>query len=215
VGYCRQNAGTAVTSYARAVLPAGDDVFTTDDLADLSDVVSAAWRSAACLDWSVPAGTLDWSCGKTADHAVDCVYAPAFFLASRRQDGYPEVGADLTVGENAPTALLLESLAIATRLLVAVIHDTAPDVRAVIFRGPEVTLAPPADFAPRAALELILHAHDVCTGLGVGFEPPAPLCRRLGDHTRHWPLWELVWNGLDRTDDPWGDLLRGSGRRMG
>jgi hypothetical protein len=195
-----------------SLLPAGDDVFTTVDLSDLSELVAAAWRSAAGRDWSVPAGTLDWSCAKTADHAVDCVYAPAFFLASRRQDAYPDAGADLTLGEDAPTEQLVESLEIATRLLIALVQVTEPDVRAVIFRGPEVTVAPPQDFAPRAGLELILHAHDVCEGLGVGFEPPAPLCRRLRDHTRRWPMWDLAWGGLDRTDDPWRDLLRGSGR---
>ena len=44
-----------------------------------------------------------------------------------------------------------------------------------------------------------------------GFEPPAELCRRLRDHTHRWPMW-AHWGELARTDDPWGDLLRGSGR---
>jgi hypothetical protein len=149
---------------------------------------------------------------QTADHAVDCVYAPAFFLASRRVDAYPEVGLDLTLGRRGSPARLVESLHVATTLLAAVVNDADPDVRAIIFRRPEVLTGEPRDFAPRAVTELILHTHDVCVGLGVPFEPPAELCYRLREHTRPWPMWTVAWNGLGRTDDPWHDLLTGSGR---
>lgn len=178
----------------------------------LSDLVAETWISATTRDWSLPAGTLEWSCLRTADHAVECVYAPAFFLASRRTDRYPEAGANLALGPNATPARLVESLAIATRVLTAVVRDSGDDQRAVIFRRPQVLVARPEDFVPRGALELILHAHDVCTGLGVPFEPPADLSLRLREHTRPWPMWSIAWNGLSRTDDPWGDLLAGSGR---
>jgi hypothetical protein len=169
-------------------------------------------ESAADRDWSAQAGTLDWSCVATADHAVDCVYAPAFFLASRRTDGYPEVGLDLTLGDAATPRRLVESLEMATRMLAAVVNDAESDVRAVIFRRPEVLLGAPEDFVPRAAVELILHGHDVCAGLGIPFEPPAPLADRLREHTHPWPMWTVAWNGLGHTEDPWGDLLAGSGR---
>ncbi|MDQ3107084.1 MAG: hypothetical protein M3Q68_04685 [Actinomycetota bacterium] len=137
------------------MLASGEVRFTAEDLDELSEVVADAWLSGAEGDWSAPAGTLEWSCRATADHAVDCVYAPAFFLASRR---------------------------------------------------------PPRDFLPRGALELILHAHDVCSGLGVVFEPPPGLCERLREHTRPWPMWDLGWKRLGSTDDPWDDLLQASGR---
>jgi hypothetical protein len=195
------------------VLVPGGERFTVDDLSELAELVGRVWTSAADRDWDVPAGSLDWSCLRTADHAVDCVYAPAFFLASRRTDGYPAAGVDLTLGEAATPARLVESLDIATRMLTAVVRDADDDVRAVMFRYPEVLLSAPEDFVPRGALELILHAHDVCAGVGVPFEPPQALARRLREHTRPWPLWTVAWNGLGETDDPWGDLLAGSGRR--
>lgn len=188
------------------------ELFTVNDLYDLTDLVTQTWLSAADRDWSVPAATLDWSCLRTADHAVDCVYAPAFFLASRRRDAYPDVGLDLTLGNRATPELLVQSLRIASRLLAGVINDAEPDVRAVIFRRPHVIVAPPADFAPRAAMELILHAHDVCGGLGVPFEPAPAWCRRLREHTRSWPMWSTVWNAPETTNDPWNDLLVASGR---
>jgi hypothetical protein len=188
------------------------DLFSTDDLYELSASVAAAWRGGTDRDWSVPAGTVEWSCTKTADHAVDTVFAPAFFLASRKQDAYPDMGSDFTVGKDATPEQLLQRLAVATRVLAALVADASPDVRAVNFRRPQITIAPPVDIVPRGATELILHAHDVCAGLGVPFEPPADLCRRLREHTRPWPMWSVVWQGLGKTDDPWGDLLAGSGR---
>jgi hypothetical protein len=194
-------------------LRSGQECFTRDDLYDLSGLVDAAWTAAADRDWSAPAGTVEWSCTTTADHAVDCVYAPAFFLASRLQDRYPQVGFDLTIGAEASPDRLVLSLQIATRLLAAVVSDAGPDVRAVIFRRPEMLTGRPQDFLPRAAVELILHAHDVCAGLRVPFEPPAGLCHRLREHTRPWPMWTLVWKMPGRGDDPWGDLLEASGRR--
>ena len=56
------------------VLPSGAERFTADDLEELSALVGDAWTSAADRDWSAQAGTVEWSCTATADHAVDCVY---------------------------------------------------------------------------------------------------------------------------------------------
>jgi hypothetical protein len=164
----------------------------------------------------VPAGTLDWSCTKTADHAVDTVLAPAIFLASRKQDEYPDFGWQHLMGPAARPEQLVEGLQTATRILTAVIAAAPPGTKAVIRRRPAVQTAGPEDFAPRAGLELILHAHDVCSGLDIDFEPAADLCARLREHTRDWPAWGVSqprWGELPRTDDPWGDLLQASGRR--
>lgn len=186
-------------------------VFSIDDLEVLTELVAEAWTSGADRDWSVPAGTLEWSCTNTADHAVDTVVAPALFLASRRTDGYPDLEWDTTMGSAATPVRLVEGLRTASRILAGVVTAAEPDVRAVIWRRPRVEARPPADFIPRGGLELILHAHDVCAGLTVPFEPPADLCERLREHTRAWPMW-TVWDALGATDDAWGDLLGASGR---
>jgi hypothetical protein len=78
-------------------------VFTADDLTFLTAIVSDAWLSAADLDWSVPAGTLDWS-----DRTME-------------------------LGDDATPESLVESLQMATRVLSALVRDTDPSVRSILF----------------------------------------------------------------------------------
>lgn len=192
----------------------GPERFDLDDLAAIADGVAAAWLAGADRDWSVPAGTLEWSCTRTADHAVDCVLAPAFFLASRSTTGYPPFE-PVTMGAAPTAAELVEGLRTALRMLAGVVRaaEAEPGAAAVLWRRPAPEVRPPADFPPRAGLELALHGHDVCAGLGVELAPPPDACRRLRDHTASWPMWTLAWGAPPpRTDDPWADLLAASGR---
>ena len=191
---------------ARA-LDDGDGPFTVGDFDELSAVVVAAWRSGVDLDWTGPAGTVEWSCWTTADHTVDCVFSYALFLASRRQDSYPPFG-ELHALAGATPADLVEGLVAVTTMLSTVIAGADPSERAVILQGPPARTGVPADFAARGALEMVLHAQDVCAGLGVDLDPPAEVCRRLLVHTSGWPFVSPV----SPTDDPWSDLLERSGR---
>ncbi len=186
--------------------------FTAGDLVELTGIVAAGWREATGRDWSVRAGTLDWSCARTADHAVDTVLAPAFFLASRRQAAYPTYGAS-TPGPEASPDDLAGALETATRILVAVVTAAPPGTRAIIWRRPAPETRPPEDFLPRAGLELALHAHDVAAGLGLDYAPPRALCDRLRRHTTSWPHWHTPgWSPPTLAGDPWADLLHASGR---
>ncbi|TCC10274.1 hypothetical protein [Kribbella soli] len=187
--------------------------FTVDDLRQLSDLTVSAWQDGIDRDWSAPAGGLTWNCLTTADHTVDTVIAPAVFLASRKLDSYPAYGIG-TPGPDASPSVLVEALQTATRILVAVVREAGPDARAVIWRRPHVEIRGPADFPPRAGLELIFHAYDVCLGLGVPFDPPTDLCERLREHTRDWPMWTSPgWSSPTDDPDAWADLIRSSGRQ--
>ena len=181
--------------------------FTAEDFDQLSTLVLDAWESGLDRNWSAKAGTLDWTCFDTADHTIDCVFSYALFLASRCQDAYPNFG-ELHALAGATPQDLLDGLRAVTTMLTAVIVTADPDVRAVIWHRPEAETGAPLDFAARGGLEMILHAHDVCVGLGVRFEPPPGLCARLFEHTREWPV-EPPWQA---TSDPWADLLERSGR---
>ena len=188
-----------------------DSTFSAADLDALTETVAAAWTAGADRDWSAPAGTLEWSCLHTADHAVDTVMAPALFLASRRIDAYPDLPWSFVMGADATPMRLVDGLRTATRILQAVVASAEPGVRAVIWRRPAVETRPPADFLPRAGLELALHAHDVCLGVGVPFEPGFEVAHHLREHTRTWPMW-TIWQEPAASDDPWGDLLAAAGR---
>jgi hypothetical protein len=186
--------------------------FTRADLEDLTGVVVDAWSTGRDRDWSALAGTLEWTCAATADHAVDCVMAPAFFLASRRQDAYPDYGV-FSPGPDATPDRYIEALPTATRILAAVVAAADPNMRAIIWRRPEPETRPPADFVPRGAFELILHAHDVCAGLGVAFAPPDDLCERLVTHAADWPMWDVAgWTRLAPGARTWSDLRHATGR---
>ena len=185
------------------------EVFTVGDLYEVAASVSAAWQSAVDRDWSVRAGTLEWSCSRTADHAIDTLLAPAFFLASRRTDRYPNGG--WSPGESAPPREFVDAVEMGARVLGGVVASTPPEAQALLFRRPP-TIGVAPDFAPRGALELVLHAHDVCAGLGVDFAPPTAACERLRGHVASWPFWGGSWPHLSMDGDPWIDLLTSSGR---
>ncbi|GIH07567.1 hypothetical protein Rhe02_56340 [Rhizocola hellebori] len=188
-------------------------MFTPEHLVRLGSEVGDAWRSGAESDWTARAGSLEWSCARTADHAVDTVFAPAIFLASRRLESYPEYGVS-TLGDQAAPHQYIEAVATAVRVLEAVVLAAEPEARAVIWTRPQLAVRGPQDFAARGALELILHTHDVCTGLGVAFEPSAEICAALREHTHQWPMWTVApgWRALTMDGPPWRDLLQASGR---
>jgi hypothetical protein len=187
--------------------------FTRSDLDRVARAAVEAWRSGADRDWSAPAGTLSWSCTRTADHCVDAVLAVGLFLASGRQDSYPAWAGERLMGDDATPERLAEALGAVATVVSGVVAVADPDRRAVIWLRPVPGTGTPPDFAARAALELVLHAHDVASGLGVPFEPPADACARLRDHTRGWPHWWAPgWSPAPTTDDPWADLLAASGR---
>ena len=56
-------------------------------------------------------------------------------------------------------------------LLAAIVESSPPATEAIIRRFPAVVTARPVDFAPRGALELAVHAHDIAQGLGSADAP--------------------------------------------
>ena len=157
----------------------GATPFTANDLDMLTPLVSAAWRTER-QRLGRARGNAEWSCLDTANHTLDAVLAVAFFLAFRKQDGYPEW--EWGVPRTESVAVLPDALDAVGRMLSGVIVTAPPGTTAVIWRRPTPTVKPAADFAARGTLELVMHAHDVCAGLGVPFEPPVDVCLRLREH---------------------------------
>src|SRR5688500_5683379 len=96
-----------------------------------SDVTEAATEMARTLapheaaDWSVPAGTLDWSCRATAAHLAHDLLAYAGQLASGADDAY--LPCDLTVRDDASPREVLRVAAASARLLALTVDAAGPD----------------------------------------------------------------------------------------
>ena len=181
--------GPRVLQGLLAMLVSGSERFTVDDLYELTDLVTrnmVVTRGPRLVRRRRNADVAMHHSGRPCGRLR--VRSPRSSSWSRRTDAYPAAGANMMLGDAANPAALAESLWIATRLLAGVVRDADASVQAVIFRRPRVLVAGPDDFVPRAAMELILHAHDVSSGLGERFEPPAGLSFRLREHTRPWPM---------------------------
>ena len=158
----------------------------------------------------MPAGTLSWSCWETVEHIADDLFDYAAQLAPVSPD--PAVPAPIATRSRpggplstvfaepgSGTAGLLRVLDACGGLLAAVVA-TAPAER----RAYHSTGASDAEgFAAMGVVEVLVHGHDVATGLSRDWQPPADLCSRV--------LGRLFPEAPDG-NDPWQTLLWATGR---
>ncbi|WP_202489893.1 MULTISPECIES: GNAT family N-acetyltransferase [unclassified Streptomyces] len=156
----------------------------------------AVLRTATDRDWDgTRAGRLEWSCRRTAEHIASDLIAYAGQLAGRAQHAY--VPFEITLDEGAGNADVLDVVETTGALLAAAVRTTPPGVRA--FHPYPFRSAGPEGFATMGIAEVLLHTHDIATGLGLAYEPPADLCEgvltRIFPHVRPgetaWPT--LLW----------------------
>lgn len=139
-------------------------------------------------DLTVRAGPVDWSCWTTLDHIADCQFAYALQIASGcRTDYLPIHGGDR--GDDFVHFIhelglpgVLEALPALAELLCAQALVAPANGRAFHPSGE----SDPSGFVAMGAVEMLLHGHDVLTGLGRSCELPeehaATVLRRLFDH---------------------------------
>jgi GNAT superfamily N-acetyltransferase len=168
---------------------------------------TAVLSSALDRDWEqVRAGGLDWSCRRTAAHIASDLLAYAGQLAGRAQDAY--VPFEITVDgtdddglDRADNAGLVQVIETTGALFAATLRTTPREVRA--FHPYPFRSADREGFAAMGVAEVLLHTHDLATGLGLPYEPPAPLAEavltRIFPHVRPGP-------------DHWSTLLWATGR---
>lgn len=172
---------------------------TAEDLERAVDLVLDGWRKADGLEWSVPAGALEWTCWATADHLAACLVNYSGLLAVRARDWADFSG---LVDGDAELPELFHFVAAGGRILATVVRSCAPDARAFHPYG----TADPEGFAAMGCVEALIHGDDVATGLGLSLHPPSDLCTRvLG---RMFP--ELA--AAEPDADPWAALRHATGR---
>ncbi|GAA2706839.1 hypothetical protein Apa02nite_032460 [Actinoplanes palleronii] len=143
-----------------------------DDLARAVRALGETLEPLLDRDWSVPAGTLDWSCRQTLAHIGHDLLAYALQVAGQAQHAY--LPADLTIRDEATMAEVLTIVEGCGALLVATLRAAGPDVRAWHF-GPSDT----SGFAALGVAEIILHLYDISRGLLAPWWPPAKFSSRV------------------------------------
>ncbi|MEU7655604.1 maleylpyruvate isomerase N-terminal domain-containing protein [Micromonospora taraxaci] len=141
---------------------------TGADLLQAADEMTRGLRPHRERDWSVPAGTLTWSCWTTAAHVAHDLLAYAGQVTGRPDDAY--LPYDLRVSPDASPAQTLTVVRACAGMLAAAVDATPPDARAWHY-GP----CDSAGFAAMGVAETLLHTHDITLGLGVPWQPPQRL----------------------------------------
>lgn len=176
-----------------------------DKLDRAVESVVAALGPSTSKDWSTPAGSLEWSCRLTAEHAAHCLQAYAMQLASQASTHY--VSFFSRALEDATPADVLELLEASGRLLSAAVRAAKPGDRGFHPFG----MADAEGTAGMGCIELLVHAGDIADGLGRPFEPPSDVCAWV--FARMFPDRHAEFASLGMADlDPWTTLRWATGR---
>lgn len=170
-------------------------MITPDDIRETASVCRHALQPAAHLNWDRPAGDLKWSCRTTLVHILAALLFYAINLATRSTKPRASGQADPTL----PVPELLEALEGRAALLAEVCTAAPPGVRGAHEWGmPDVS-----GFAALACDEMLVHASDIASGLGLGFDPPHEICTRVLARLFPW---------TPRDGDQWETLQWANGR---
>ncbi|MET7735650.1 GNAT family N-acetyltransferase [Streptomyces sp. NPDC005402] len=160
----------------------------------------AVLRTAVDRDWTgVPAGRVEWSCLKTAEHIASDLIAYAGQLAGRAQEKY--VPFEIFLEDDTDAEGALQVIETAGTLLAATLRSTPREVRA--FHPYPFRSANRVGFAAMGIAEVLLHTYDIAEGLGLTYEPPA----RLPEY-----VLTRIFPDVQPGPDPWRTLLWATGR---
>ena len=185
------------------------------DIVDAAEYVRGALDPAIGMDWSVPAGRLEWDCDFTITHMAAACTKYTVYLASRstrfiavRVDRWP----------NATQTERLDAIVGVAHALANVAAATPPDSRAYHATG----MFDADGYVAMACSEVLVHGHDIATGLGLPIDPPDDLCGAMVGRLAPWlaggeSAWPaFLWHagridlpGRESHDDDTWTLLRG------
>lgn len=172
------------------------DELTPADLVGTVTAAAIAMVPHSGRDWSLGAGDLSWTCRRTLDHTIDTLlwYSGnlAMLATERRQhvrDGDP----------NGSIERLLDALVSSCHILARVAEATPKNGRGYHGAG----MADATGFLAMGCNEILIHAYDICSGLGEGFNPPPNVCEQVVARIFPW---------APKHDDAWERLLWCNGR---
>jgi len=183
-----------------------------DDLVRVAGLAADALGGRSEEAWSARAGSLEWDCWETVEHAANAQYFYGSQLARREPAKATRILAMKgSLPEHPNTAVranrdegptgLLELMEAHASLLAAVVRDRPAQLRTFHPLG----ITDPEGCAAMGLVEVLAHTHDAAAGLGVEWNPPADVCTRVLD--RLFPDVRPEAGG-----EPWPALLWATGR---
>ncbi|MEX1007729.1 MAG: maleylpyruvate isomerase N-terminal domain-containing protein [Acidimicrobiia bacterium] len=169
------------------------DSLLPDDIVEAANHVAATLAPATDADWSVPAGRLDWDVRTTVLHSASAVTYYSGHLASQTTTWLPLI---LDMAIDATNEQVLRLLPATARMLAIVAAGSPGTARAYHEGG----MADVSGFLAMAVDEVIVHGADAAAGLGLAYDPPEPLARKVLDRLFPWaprdtPTWlTLLWS---------------------
>jgi hypothetical protein len=169
---------------------------TAEDVLIVSRVCRRHLETYIDLDWSIPAGGLEWSCREAVAHISDALGFYTVHMACRATKW---LKFDVVPHSDASNLHLVRLLEAMGATFADVLQATPADARAYHHSG----MWDRSGFAAMGCLETLVHTGDVAAGLGVVFDPPRDACRRTLDR---------LCTSAPRDEDPWQVLWWASGR---
>ena len=169
---------------------------TTADLRAARDLSVSLLRNLEEDDWAKELPGLDIGVRQLCAHMIQTGFWYSIDLCATDTDlaaVVPEIKSE------SPPAELIRALHVGVELLATVVAAAPDTVRGFHPFGQ----ADPSGFAAMACDELIVHTHDIASGLGLDFEPPAGLAGRILARLFPW---------AEGDEDPWTLLLWANGR---
>jgi uncharacterized protein (TIGR03083 family) len=126
-------------------------------------------------DWQVPAGDLDWTVWETGVHVADdqVFYATQLIAQPTHKQGYTPF--EVAMWDEAKPEGMLRTIEVCAEILARIVETTPPDARGFHNYG----ISDAEGFAAMGAIETMIHAYDMATGLGVEWRPPGDLSATL------------------------------------
>lgn len=159
-------------------------------------VCSGFLRGLADQDWGVLAPDVDMSIAAIVAHIADgCLWYALDLAAGGKDLKAVEHGVQV----DAASSDLVDTLEVYANVVASVISAAPISARGFHPMG----AADRSGFAAMACDEMLIHTNDAAGGLGADFRPPQQLADQVLRRLFPW---------VDRSGDPWGDLLWANGR---
>jgi Mycothiol maleylpyruvate isomerase N-terminal domain len=161
--------------------------------------VAAACRGALDpfveADWERPAGDLEWSCRTTLAHISSALAYYAVNLATRSEE--ERTGGQTNEALDIP--YLLDAIEGRAAVLATVVRAAPADARGMQSWG----RSDPDGFIAMGCDEMLIHTHDIASGLGATLEAPAGVPGGILERLFPW---------APSGQDEWATLLWANGR---